>query len=914
MKKILITSSAVLLCIIFLIYSIRVNASKNSTSSKNINANWKLVWSDEFDGDSIDKSKWNFVEGGGGFGNNELQYYTSRPENARVENGTLIITARREDYGGNKYTSAKLTTQGKGEWTYGKFEIRAKLPEGQGLWPAIWMMPSDMDMYGGWPSCGEIDIMENIGSEPNKVFGTLHYGNPWKYTGKDYYLPDGKKFSDDFHTFELEWLPGEFRWYVDGNLYQVQRHWYSRNLNEADSYTYPAPFDRDFYLQINLAVGGNLPGNPKDDSIFPKSFVIDYVRVYEYKGEYPQINYDYNTVRPTLEDGNYIYNGTFDKDVEGVDRIDGVDGSSYWRFNTLLGGEAIPSIEDGIFKAEILNPGSETYSVQLTQEPIFIEKGAKYRVSFDAKASKPRSIISKVTMVGGSWISYSGDTVINLTTEMKNYSYEFTMKNEADPFARLDFNIGKDDGIVYLDNVKLIKISDNINSDPNQNREPLKSGNYIYNGTFDQGKERLGFWKFEVSNRAKAIISTDNREVYVNIKNNGKSPDDIRLYQEGIKLPSNETYILSFNARSSQPRPLIVSIKSNDKYITKSLTLTREMEKYSFEFSTEDSSDNPYVLQFLFGNDPKDVYLDNIFLKKKAKPVVIDDTKEAIIEAENYHQMFGVLVGPCSDIGGGETVGYIDDGDWMDYIINVKKSGIYTVFFRVSGGFSDKIGKIDIISNGRILSSTDLKYTGSWDTYTTVKTTVELQEGEQILRIYANKGGFNLNYFKFIYGIVSENDDTSSNLIKNGNFDLGSEYWIHFKADWDGAYSVAAVENGEMKVTIYYEGPQFWSTQIAQSNLSILKGETYELSFDARSSVVRDIQVMIERNGGDYAKYFGPQTITLTPEMRRFNFVFTMNSETDEVAHIVFALGKIGDANIIGNHEVYLDNITLIKK
>ena len=145
----------------------------------------------------------------------------------RIENNALVLEARKENFQGSPYTSAKLTTSGKAEWTYGRYEIRAKLPEGQGIWPAIWMMPSDMNVYGGWPSCGEIDIMELVGHEPDTIHGTLHYGNPWKYTGGSFELEEGS-FQDDYHEFALEWLPGEMRWYVDDQLYLIQKDWYSQ--------------------------------------------------------------------------------------------------------------------------------------------------------------------------------------------------------------------------------------------------------------------------------------------------------------------------------------------------------------------------------------------------------------------------------------------------------------------------------------------------------------------------------------------------------------------------------------------------------------------------------------------------------------------------------------------------------------
>ena len=240
-----------------------------------------LAWSDEFDGDAVDSSKWSFMIGTGvefglpsGWGNNELQFY--RPENATVADGHLTITAKQEAYGPSQYTSARLRSLGKGDWTYGRLEMRAKMPVGQGLWPAFWMLPSD-SVYGTWAASGEIDIMEYIGSDPSRIFGTIHYGRQWPYnvySSTNYFLPYGT-FHDDFHEFALEWERGELRWYIDGQLFARRISWFSFG------HPFPAPFDRDFHLLLNIAVGGNLPGNPNSTTTFPQEMVIDYVRVYQ---------------------------------------------------------------------------------------------------------------------------------------------------------------------------------------------------------------------------------------------------------------------------------------------------------------------------------------------------------------------------------------------------------------------------------------------------------------------------------------------------------------------------------------------------------------------------------------------------------------------------------------------------------
>jgi beta-glucanase (GH16 family) len=240
---------------------------------------YQLVWSDEFDvpdGSAPDPGKWNHSTGGSGWGNGELEYYTDSVNNAYVSAGMLVIQTRQESMMGRDYTSARLNTMVYGQWTYGRFEIRARLPDTQGIWPAFWLLPA-LARYGSWPAGGEIDIMELIGSEPGRVYGTLHYGNPHQSIGGHYDLSAGQVFADDFHVFALEWEPSQIRWYVDGALYQTADEWFTSKPNAP----FPAPFDQPFYLILNVAVGGNWPGSPDSTSVFPQSMHVDYVRVYQ---------------------------------------------------------------------------------------------------------------------------------------------------------------------------------------------------------------------------------------------------------------------------------------------------------------------------------------------------------------------------------------------------------------------------------------------------------------------------------------------------------------------------------------------------------------------------------------------------------------------------------------------------------
>jgi beta-glucanase (GH16 family) len=250
---------------------------------------WKLVWQDEFNeaaGAVPDPSKWIYDLGGHGWGNKEYQYYTDKPENAATDGlGSLVITAQKTDpstsqdlicwYGSCDYTSARLLTKTKFEFTYGRVEARVKMAYGQGLWSAFWLLGANIDSTP-WPNCGEIDILENIGKEPSTIHGTVHGPG---YSGANgiggpYTLSSGK-FADDFHTFAVEWDPQEIRWFVDGEQYfsvdpgRVSGDWV---------------FDHPFFMILNLAVGGNWPGYPDTSTVFPQTMTVDYVRVFQKDG------------------------------------------------------------------------------------------------------------------------------------------------------------------------------------------------------------------------------------------------------------------------------------------------------------------------------------------------------------------------------------------------------------------------------------------------------------------------------------------------------------------------------------------------------------------------------------------------------------------------------------------------------
>lgn len=232
---------------------------------------WMMIWHDEFTGNELKVKNWAFDIGGDGWGNNELQYYTDRSENARVEDGLLIIEARAEEYENNNFTSARIKTQGLKFWRYGRYEARMKLPSGQGIWPAFWLLGTNV-RQDGWPICGEIDIMENIGKEPFTLYGTVHAEGYSGENGLSGSIDSAEALSDDFHVYAIEWDEGEIHWFLDDQEY------FSISANEV-----PAEwaFDHFFFIILNLAVGGNWPGAPDDATVFPQQLLVDYVRVYQ---------------------------------------------------------------------------------------------------------------------------------------------------------------------------------------------------------------------------------------------------------------------------------------------------------------------------------------------------------------------------------------------------------------------------------------------------------------------------------------------------------------------------------------------------------------------------------------------------------------------------------------------------------
>lgn len=237
-----------------------------------------LIWADEFNADTLNKTNWSFETGDGcpgncGWGNNELQYY--REDNTSLVDGNLVITAKKQNYGNREYTSSRLVTKGKRVFKFGRIDIRAALPKGKGLWPALWMLGSNIDVVN-WPACGEIDIMELAGDLPNRTVATVHYGDnvaTHQYKSQSKYLSGTANFQDEFHVFSLNWVEDKIEFLVDDQIYHT--------ITPASLGGASYPFNKNFFFIFNVAVGGNFPGNPDNSTAFPQRMIVDYVRVFK---------------------------------------------------------------------------------------------------------------------------------------------------------------------------------------------------------------------------------------------------------------------------------------------------------------------------------------------------------------------------------------------------------------------------------------------------------------------------------------------------------------------------------------------------------------------------------------------------------------------------------------------------------
>lgn len=569
---------------------------------------YNLKWEDQFEGESLNRDDWNVELHDPGWVNNELQSYVDSPENIYLQDGSLVLkpVENVSEDGSVSYTSGRINTQHKHDFKYGLFEARVKVPEGQGFLPAFWMMPTDENLYGQWPRCGEIDIMEVLGNNTDTSYGTIHYGNPHSESQGSYTLDEGS-FSEEYHVFDVEWEPGKISWYVDGKLIHTEDNWYSATEGQGEI-TYPAPFDQPFYIILNLAVGGNWPGNPDDTTDIKNSaYYIDYVKVYQ------KDSYDENVTKPIEEvilrdpdeNGNYIINGDFSVNEELTDDKD-------WVFLTALGGEAGAEIRNNEIAVTTENEGTVDYSVQLVQPNLPMKQGGVYRLSFDAYADADRTMKVGISAPDRSFRRYLNDTEISLTQEKQTYNLDFTMTDSDDANGRLEFNMGAAGSTsgIRISNVSLKKTDEIVITDGEKGI--LADGNYVYNGSFQEGEERLGYWDVQKNDGAEVSVTNENniRRLMVNAPEGTSADNPVIVSQTDLALSSGNTYAMSFTAEGEPGKKILVKV-AGQKY---EFELNGEEQEYDNKLTVADEHADT-DLSFVF-ETPGIYYIDNVRIEE----------------------------------------------------------------------------------------------------------------------------------------------------------------------------------------------------------------------------------------------------------------------------------------------------------
>ncbi|MBU3158457.1 carbohydrate binding domain-containing protein [Clostridium frigoris] len=828
-------------------------------SSDQIDSLWTQKWNDEFsgtNGTTIDASKWMFDIGkgpnGDGWGNKELETYTNSTDNVYQQDGNLVIAANKDATG--NITSGRIKTKGSLDMKYGRVDVRAKLPTGTGYWPAIWMLPSD-NVYGIWASSGEMDIMENKGSLPNEVYGTLHYGAAWpnnKYTGKTYNFPSGTDVTS-FHTYSMEWEPGEVRWYVDGHLYQTQNNWSTTDTN-GEKVAFPAPFDQNFHLILNLAYGGNFDGGKGDKSNIPGKMEVDYVRAYDLTGRpyktpvepsAPIQNADAS--KEPLYDGNRIYNGIFDKG--SIDRM------AYWNFN-VAGATATASVSEATRElfVDVSNGGTDRGAITLEQKGIQLTQKSIYELKFKARAKAARTIKVGVLSKDGT-VSYNDEQTINLTTEMEEKTFSFTMDDATDLESQIVFELGGDNNGVYIDDVSLIPTYEFIDYSV-IDCYPLK------NGDFSKG---LDLWTPypNIGDGGVSTITSANGEAKISVTAPGPNPYSVMLNQEGLKFTKGVEYLLAFDVKSSAARNITATIDNADydQYLSKTVQAGTEFTHY--EYTLKLSKDDTVNLKFLLGNvdaevptSAHDIIIDNVKLEAKNAPFKNPPT---LAPSETNNKLTQPI-----------DVSFSDDAAWTDAITSVKINDTVVAANKYT------------VSAGKIAFATENFATAN------DYNIVVVADG------YANA--------TCVQNIKANNDL----IINNGTFDTNVAGWENYIAD--GSDAVITSVDEKMKVNLPgYAGWEKWSTMIFQNTIKLEAGKKYVLSFDASSTVSREAWLEMTN--------LENKTLALTPTNKTFTYEFTAGATiTDGSLKFLLGTEHLDGSLFAENQSVSIDNVSIIEK
>ena len=821
---------------------------------------WALVWRDEFNGNAIDDTKWTHEVNCDGGGNNEKQCYTASSDNAYLENGVLKIVAKPESDQALPYSSARLISKEKGDWTYGRFEIRAKAPSGQGAWPAIWMLPTDWK-YGGWPHSGEIDIFEAVnlgvplddgqGSIENKVHGTLHYGKSWPnnaYSGHSYTLPDGENPADDFHVYAVEWQEGEIRWYVDGVLYQTQlksevsynsegqadglvhKGWFTEQ--DGENLLNNAPFDERFHLLLNFAVGGNWPEAVNqggiDASAFDgqNSFDVDYVRVFEC------------SVSPSTGEGcATVTDNYLDPKSEGGTLINGA-------------APAPTAPSDGIARDLIIFADDMTASWPAWD----CCGGTNPNVVFDEVV---QSQVIEFT-VGGA------PTVLGFNTNVASSPSPF----DASPIY--------ESGVLEFD-LKLVTAPNNAAAGWNVK---VEQGNAATAAqvSIATPTETWQHYSIPVKTLSDAGLNLNGIDIVMLFPDWGQGEgavfrvDNLRILQTPSNGADNGEVESNLPAFDFEPEGLGAALNWN-----------------VFE-----NSDNP-PLEFVANPDTSGINSSSTVAKITARvdgapwvgteiqhgqitPFTLDESN-SIVKMMVYKSVISD-VGVKFAIASGGAQGEIK-------VANTKVNEWEELTF----DFSDYIGRVETIDIDQVIVFPDFDF--------------------------ATREQDNLVYFDNIRFYGSADDDTGDNgsggedggdnggehpeqegeLIGNGGFTNGSEGWV-------GTVNVISDNGNNVFMADVAVAGNPWDVNLSQV-MTLVPGETYELTFKAKASVARSI---IAGLGMNYAPWKNvAHTVALSTSWQTFTYTITAAGFGDDNSRVFFDLGA--QAGV-----VYIDDVSVVVK
>ncbi len=912
---------------------------------------YTLMWNDEFDGTELNRDDWNVELHEPGWVNAELQEYVDSEENIKVEDGNLVITpvqTTTTDEDGNtvySYTSGRVNTQNKHTFTYGMFEANVMVPEGKGYLPAFWLMANDEGVYGQWPRCGEIDIMEVMGQNTKKAMGTIHYGNPHKEQQGSYTLEDGS-FAEGYHKFTCEWEPGKITWYVDGIKFHEATNWYSATEG-ASRISYPAPFDQPFYIILNLAVGGSWVGYPEDAAFKAEPYKIDYVRVYQKTEGYDDSNVEAPEeeaviIREPDADGNYLINGDF----EVAEDLAGEEG---WQFKTANDGAGETAItEEGAIdgKSAVVtttNDGSVDYSIQLLQNQVPLIAGQEYTLSFDAYASGARKIRVNSKAPDNSWYAYLNEDIA-LTTEKQSYTFDFKMIHKDDANCTVEFNMGNFDSTetVVIDNVSL-KLKngsideaarDAINNPPKTVRA---DGNYIYNGQFQEGNKKLGYW--EISEGADVSVTSlaDGRRLKVVVPENGTT---VAVSQADVPVSTDSEYALSMDTELPENGTVTVTFNGETYEVTESGSWN-QIIKTGSEMSND-------VLAMTF-NNAGTYYMDNVYLVENAmikNGSFNAGTTGFEVFTDGSADASYVVDGLNEDNALDFTIRNTSDAEWKIQLkqpnVTLEQDAWYTLSFDIKSSIDrsfqyaiQRDGSVHKTESGAedwtpyVQETKQLTAYGEDGVYTTIQKTFCMTEGTDKGSIFniALGGGSNTTQHRvcvdnIVLRFATEEEIAAANptvepkplnenLLQDTSFETYNtpqSMWVVNKKD----DTVVTVSDNSITYDITSLGEQSYEIELKQENVQVEQGCTYEIAFDVVSSADRTLKTLVQQNGGSWSTYGMKEFGVTAGEKLSFTHQFKMSAKTDTAALVTVNFGKMSE-EILGQHTVTISNITFKK-